>query len=99
MMAGTQVAVMARGTSAARWRLICAGVRLCNRSSTRLQALHNSGGIAVTGSVDGFASISAMTTNVAEAVKDADVVAMTVPTPALPYYAGILSETTRRTTN
>ena len=69
-------------------------VRLCNRSGTRLAEIRNAGGITITGAVDGIASISSLTTDVAEAVRDADVVAVTVPTPALPHYAGSLAETT-----
>lgn len=69
-------------------------VRLCNRSGARLQEIRQSGGITVTGAVSGVASISLLTTEVAEAVHSVDVVAVTVPTPALPYYAGPLAETT-----
>ena len=69
-------------------------VRLCNRSETRLEEIRNSGGIAVTGAVNGVASIAHMTTNVAEAVRYADLVAVTVPSPALPHYAGTLAATT-----
>ncbi len=97
-IAGTQVAVIGAGNVgcalAAHLTLGGVNVRLCNRSSPRLQAIRDSGGITVTGAVDGVASISSLTTNVAEAVRDADVVAVTVPTPALPYYAAILAETT-----
>ena len=69
-------------------------VRLCNRSGARLDHIRDSGGITVTGAVGGVASISLLTTDIAEAVRGVRVVAVTVPTPALPYYAGALAETT-----
>lgn len=69
-------------------------VRLCNRSGRRLEEIHRSGGITVTGAVEGVATIATMTTDVAEAVREADVVAVTVPSPALPSYAEALSDAT-----
>ncbi len=69
-------------------------VRLCNRSGTRLEEIRNAGGITISGAVEGVASIPMLTTNAAEAVQNARVVAVTVPTPALPHYAGLLAETT-----
>jgi opine dehydrogenase len=97
-MIGTQVAVIGAGNVgcalAAHLTLRGIDVRLCNRSEGRLQEIRQSGGITVTGAVGGVASISLLTTEVAEAVHGVDVVAVTVPTPALPYYAGALAETT-----
>jgi opine dehydrogenase len=68
-------------------------VRLCNRSGSRLDAIREAGGITVTGAVEGFAPIAVLTTDMAEAVSNADVVAVTVPTPALPHYASALADT------
>jgi opine dehydrogenase len=42
----------------------------------------------------GFAPITSLTIDVAEAVRGADVVVVTVPTPALPHYAPLLAEST-----
>ena len=69
-------------------------VRLCNRSTFRLQAIRDAGGITLTGAVEGFGLVSMLTDSVAEAVDDVDVVAVTVPSPALPHFAGDLAETT-----
>jgi opine dehydrogenase len=69
-------------------------VRLCNRSTGRLQAIRDAGGITLTGAVEGFGFVSMLTDSVAEAVADVDVVAVTVPSPALPHFAGDLAETT-----
>jgi opine dehydrogenase len=97
-MTGTQVAVIGAGNVgcalAAHLTLRGIDVRLCNRSEGRLQEIRQSGGITVTGAINGVASISLLTTDVAKAVHDVDVVAVTVPTPALPFYAGALAETT-----
>lgn len=68
-------------------------VRLCNRSPARLDAIDRAGGITVTGAVEGSSRIALLTTDMAEAVRGADVVAVTVPTPALPKYAAALAET------
>lgn len=97
-MTRTQVAVIGAGNVgcalAAHLTLRGIDVRLCNRSRARLQEIRQSGGITVTGAVGGFAAISLLTTEVAQAVHGADVVALTVPTAALPYYAGTLAEDT-----
>lgn len=69
-------------------------VRLCNRSTARLDAIRDAGGITVTGAVEGIGVVSMLTDSVAEAVADADVVAVTVPTPALPHFAGDLATVT-----
>jgi opine dehydrogenase len=59
-----------------------------------VEQIRQAGGITITGAVDGFAPVAVLTTNVQEAVHGADVVAVTVPTPALPHYAAALAETT-----
>jgi opine dehydrogenase len=69
-----------------------AQVRMCTRSEARLAPIREAGGITVTGAVSGSAAIPLLTTSVGEAAAGADVVAVTVPTPALPYYAGALAE-------
>ncbi|MCW2632568.1 MAG: octopine/nopaline dehydrogenase [Pseudonocardia sp.] len=69
-----------------------ARVQLCTRSEARLAPIRDAGGITVSGAVSGSTAISMLTTSVGEAVAGADVVAVTVPTPALPYYAGALAE-------
>jgi opine dehydrogenase len=67
-------------------------VRLCNRSEARLEPIRLAGGITVTGAVDGFAPLDRLTVSVEEAITGADVVAVTVPTPALPFYAAALAD-------
>ena len=79
---------------AAHLAITGAEVRLCDRSTTRLQAIRDAGGITLTGALEGFGVLGMLTESVAEAVADADVVAVTVPTPALPYFADDLAETT-----
>jgi opine dehydrogenase len=69
-------------------------VRLCNRSRVRLEAIRRAGGITVTGALDGFAPLDRLTDSVEEAVRGVDVVAVTVPTPALPHYAPALADIT-----
>jgi opine dehydrogenase len=71
-----------------------ADVRLCNRSSARLEPIRQAGGITLTGAVEGFAPLGQLTESVQDAVRGADVVAVTVPTPALPFYAPALAEFT-----
>jgi opine dehydrogenase len=97
-MAGTQVAVLGAGnvgcSLAAHLTLRGFDVRLCNRSGHRLEQIRRCGGITVTGAVEGVAPMPMLTTDVGEAVRNADVIAVTVPTPALPFYAPALAETT-----
>jgi opine dehydrogenase len=97
-MSAARVAVIGAGNVgcalAADLTLRGVHVRLCGRSPSKLAAIRDAGGITVTGAVTGFAPITALTTDVAEAVRGADVVAVTVPTPALPHYAPALAETT-----
>jgi opine dehydrogenase len=70
------------------------GVRLFNRSPGRLAAIADSGGIAVTGQIEGFAALSLVTGSLEQAVEGAGVVAVTVPTASLPAYAAALAEAT-----
>jgi opine dehydrogenase len=97
-MTASTVAVLGAGNVgcalAAHLTLLGTEVRLCNRSTPRLEQIAAAGGITVTGAVDGFAPITLLTTDVREAVDGAEVVAVTVPTPGLPHYAGRLAETT-----
>jgi opine dehydrogenase len=69
-------------------------VRLCNRSAARLEPIRRAGGITATGAVEGFAPLDHLTGSVEEAARGADIVAVTVPTPALPFYAPALAEFT-----
>jgi opine dehydrogenase len=69
-------------------------VRLCNRSPARLEPIRRAGGITATGALEGFAPLERLTDSVEDAVRGADVVAVTVPTPALPHYAPALVEVT-----
>jgi opine dehydrogenase len=71
-------------------------VRLFNRSSGRLQAIRDAGGITVTGAIEGFADLSLITNSMSEAVDGADVVAVTLPTATLPSYVNALGEVTGR---
>jgi opine dehydrogenase len=71
-----------------------ADVQLCNRSGARLAPIREAGGIRVTGAIEGFAPLDRLTESVEDAVRGADVVAVTVPTPALPFYAPALAEIT-----
>jgi opine dehydrogenase len=69
-------------------------VRLFNRSSPRLDPIREAGGIHATGMVEGFAPIALATHVVEEAVDGADVIALTVPSPALPFFASKLAMAT-----
>lgn len=97
-MAGDRVAVVGAGNVgcalAAHLTLLGNDVHLCNRSGARLEAIRAAGGIRVTGVVDGFAPVAVVTTDLAEAMDGAQVVAVTVPTPALTHYARGLAEST-----
>jgi opine dehydrogenase len=57
-----------------------------------LEPIRRAGELTLTGVVTGSARIATLTTSVREAVTGADVVAVTVPTPALPFYAAPLAE-------
>jgi opine dehydrogenase len=97
-MDGSQVAVLGAGnvgcSLAAHLTLKGIDVRLYNRSPARLEEIRSSGAITVTGAVEGVARVAMLTTDIGEAVRGADVIAVTVPTPALPFYAPALAETT-----
>ena len=99
VMTGTRVTVIGAGNVgcalAAHLTLGGIEVRLCNRSAARLDEIRRSGGITVTGVIEGVAAVPSLTTDVEEAVRGADVVAVTVPAPALPFYGAALADTTR----
>jgi opine dehydrogenase len=67
-------------------------VRLCTRSEERLRPIREAGGLTVTGAVQGSTPIALLTTSLPQAVAGADVIAVTVPTPALPHYAPALAQ-------
>ena len=79
---------------AAHLSLLGSEVRLVTRSDARLAPIRAAGGITLTGAVEGSAEIAMLTTSVADAVQGAQVVAVTVPSPALPFYAPALAEST-----
>jgi opine dehydrogenase len=65
-------------------------VRLCTRSTARLAPLRAAGTLTVTGEVSGSVMLPPTTTSVRDALAGASVVALTVPTPALPHYVPAL---------
>ncbi|GAA4707282.1 NAD/NADP-dependent octopine/nopaline dehydrogenase family protein [Pseudonocardia yuanmonensis] len=68
-------------------------MRLWTRSEEPLRPIREAGAITVTGAVSGVVPIPALTTSMREAITGADVVAVTVPTPALPSLAaGLVAE-------
>lgn len=69
-------------------------VRLWNRSPARLEPIRRSGGITATGAVEGFAPLERLTSSLEEAVRGVSIVAVTVPTPALPLLAPALADIT-----
>jgi opine dehydrogenase len=69
-------------------------VRIFNRSPERVRALREAGGIKVTGAIEGFATLDLVTDSLVQSVAGTDVVAVTVPTAALPSYAAALAEAT-----
>jgi len=69
-------------------------VRLFNRSPESLHPIRSAGGLTVTGEVQGFAAVSVVTDSLHEAVDGADVVAVALPTAALPFYAREIAEST-----
>jgi opine dehydrogenase len=66
-------------------------VRVCTRSEERLRPIREAGRLTATGAIQGSAPIALLTTSLPEAVAGAEVIAVTVPTPALPYYAPALA--------
>ena len=71
-----------------------AEVRLFNRSGERLAPIREAGGITLTGELEGFAQLSLVTENLVHAIDGADVVAVTLPTSSLPFYASALASAT-----
>jgi opine dehydrogenase len=67
-------------------------VRLFNRSPGRLDPIRAAGGITASGVVEGFARPSVITGDMAEAVRGARLVALTIPTAALPVYVELLAD-------
>lgn len=59
-----------------------------------MDAIREAGGLTLSGAVEGFARLSLTTESFARAVRDAGVVAVTVPTASLPAYAAPLAEAT-----
>jgi len=57
-------------------------VNLFTRSEERLEPIRSGGGISLTGEVHGFATLNRITTDIGEAVRDADVVMVVVPATA-----------------
>lgn len=84
--AGPTVAVLGAGNVgcalAADLTLRGFAVRLCNRSGERLESIRRDG-LALTGVLEGVARIPVVTDEIAEAVRGADVIAVTVPTSLL----------------
>jgi opine dehydrogenase len=67
-------------------------VRLFNRSEERLAPIREAGGITASGQVEGIGHPDLITRVLADALRGAGVVAVTVPTPALPNYAPLLAD-------
>jgi opine dehydrogenase len=64
------------------------GVRLFNRSPERLAAIVERGGLEMQGALgEGFIEVPVVTTDLAEAVRGADLVMLTVPISTHPYFA------------
>jgi len=59
--------------------LMGVSVKLFNRSEPRLEPIRLTGGIEVTGEVEGFSPIAVATTDIAEAVDETDVLMVVVP--------------------
>lgn len=57
-------------------------VRLYSRAEEKVAPVRQSGGITVTGTVEGFGPVECATTDLAEAVKGADVIMVTTPASA-----------------
>lgn len=62
--------------------LIGCRVNLFNRSEGRLSVIKSSGGIQVTGAVNGFARLNLITTNPEEALSDIDLIMVVIPATA-----------------
>lgn len=67
-------------------------VRLHARSERRLRPLRERGGIEISGGIhQGFAELRTLTSSVAEAIENADLIMIAVSAPGLSYYAHELS--------
>jgi opine dehydrogenase len=90
---GSAVAVIGAGNVgcalAADLSLRGVDVRLSGRPA-RLAAIRAQGGIELTGKLEGSAAIPALIADIGQAVRGAEVIAVTVPTPALPDIARAL---------
>ncbi|HID55052.1 TPA: NADP transhydrogenase subunit alpha [Candidatus Poribacteria bacterium] len=64
-------------------------VTLWNRSEERLKGIRKRGGIEVSGAVEGFARIKTVTTDVEEAISQADVIMVAIPATGHGYIAEI----------
>ncbi|MGN6722679.1 MAG: NAD/NADP octopine/nopaline dehydrogenase family protein [Marmoricola sp.] len=67
-------------------------VRLHSRAADRLAAIRQAGGITAAGEIEGLARPALLTGSMREATEGADVIAVCVPTAALPLYADELFE-------
>jgi opine dehydrogenase len=62
-------------------------VRLHARNEERLEALRRQGGVKITGIHDGLVPVDLITTNLADAVRDANLIMLVVPSVAHEFYA------------
>ncbi len=62
-------------------------VSLYNRTDERLQPIRNSGGITLNGVINGFGTIEVVTSDIAEALADADIIMVVVPANAHSFIA------------
>jgi opine dehydrogenase len=81
------------GGMAMAGHLGCMGysVRLFNRSEARLIPIRNAGGIELSGAVEGKGPVELVTSDIAEAVRDADVLMVVVPASGHRYLAAELA--------
>ena len=66
-------------------------VRLHARNEERLEALRRQGGVKITGIHDGLVPVDLITTNLADAVRDANLIMLVVPSVAHAPYAHALA--------
>jgi opine dehydrogenase len=66
-------------------------VKMFNRSETRLQPIQIAGGIEMVGEIEGFAKVELATPDMAEAVRDIDVLMVVVPANAHRYMATLVA--------
>lgn len=62
-------------------------VRLYNRSEERLWGVHSTGGVALSGEVEGFGKIKIATNDIEEAIDGAEIIMVVVPATAHQYIA------------